>query len=134
MTYQDVQAASVTSYGGWKYSSTSTDPIRLSQYDSSGIDYVDRFHIWRRAWARATMFSSSIDEMIASLWMARIVNLGSKAIPLVVDEIRDEPSYLFLALPKMVGEDPVPEALYGDVEAICRFWVDWLEQDHVERG
>lgn len=134
MTYQDLQSAPLPDYGRWSYRSTSTDPVSYSKYENSEADYVQRFQLWVRAWERETRFSSAFGDYANSIWINRIVGLGSKAVPLVIQSIRGEPSFLFVALPRLIGVDPVPDALYGDVDAICRFWVDWLEQNDVEEG
>ena len=54
-----------------------------------------------------------------------IVNIGELAIPLILDELRVEPSLLFLALRRITGEDPVSPSDRGNIKSMVDAWLAW---------
>jgi hypothetical protein len=55
----------------------------------------------------------------------RIIGMGERAIPYILEELERAPDYWFWALYCITGEDPVPEADHGNLDAMTRAWVAW---------
>jgi hypothetical protein len=56
-------------------------------------------------------------------------NLGQAAIPLILAELKREPDVSwFTVLAAITGENPVPPALAGRVDAMAQTWLDWGRQ------
>jgi hypothetical protein len=56
-----------------------------------------------------------------------IVDRGERVLPLIAAELRREPSFIFLALEDITGENPVPEVALGNLQATTDAWLAWLQ-------
>jgi hypothetical protein len=79
-------------------------------------------------WYDETLFTSSIDEMRRSAALAQIINFADSAAPRVIREIEKQPSYLFLALEKIFGINPIENRDRGNIRAMCGAWVEWYQK------
>ena len=80
---------------------------------------------WRQERPR---FSSSLAEIIACPSYLRIIAMGRKALPLIMERLEregDEPDHWCAALEAITGEDPVPEESVGDTVGIAKAWLAW---------
>lgn len=82
-----------------------------------------------KEWDRDTLFLSSTTMMTDHPAFRAIVALGRDAVGPIVERLARDPSWLVLALPRITGENPVPDADAGDLSAIVASWVEWLRQD-----
>ncbi len=79
-------------------------------------------------WRTQTRYHSSLTEMVTHPAYQRIIGMGADAIPLMLQELVREPNHWFWALKSISGEDPVPDEIRGDIEAMSRAWLDWGQQ------
>ncbi len=79
-------------------------------------------------WEYNTGTSSSVDAIISDEGFLRIVRLGPKVVPMILAELRDKPSLLFVALHEITDEDPVLDEHCGDIIAMTNDWLDWGKQ------
>jgi hypothetical protein len=87
-----------------------------------------RFRELVRQWKEATMFRSSIHDMVSHPAYLQIIGMGKEALPLLVDELRREPDHWFVALQAITGANPIPASVQGDVEKLTQAWLTWAEQ------
>ena len=76
-------------------------------------------------------YSSSIAELIACPSYLRIIALGPIAVPLILEQMRqegDDPDHWHAALEAITGENPVPEDARGDTVRIAEAWIAWSEE------
>ena len=95
-------------------------------------DYVDRFYELLAAWKMETVFQSSAREKMASPAFAELCNLGPKAIPLIIRELRIRPGFIFLALHVITRENPVPAHARGRVDEAVEAWLSWAERNSID--
>ena len=57
-----------------------------------------------------------------------IVARGDRVIPLIAAALRNDPSFIFLALEDITGENPVPEGARGNLSETVRAWLNWLSR------
>ena len=72
--------------------------------------------------------SSSMAEIIACPSYLRIIGMGWRALPLIIEQLEhegDEPNHWCAALEAISGEDPVPENAHGDTVSIAQAWISW---------
>jgi len=100
-----------------------------ARYNKSEDDYVQEFYRLLRKWRYETLTSSSGTEMISRQEFTRIVALGKKAVPLIIDEIRTNPDYVMAALPLITNEDPVPDNVRGNMTEMANAWIAWYERE-----
>jgi len=55
----------------------------------------------------------------------QIIGMGRSAIPLLLDELQQEPDHWFWALSAITGEDPVPLHMRGNVAGMTESWLKW---------
>ena len=102
-------------------SATSTN----SRYRPRSSDYIDYFYSNLRKWESETSVISSVAEIQKHRSFVSIVNIGELAVPLILDELRVEPSLLFLALRRITGDDPVSPSDRGNVKSMVDAWLAW---------
>ena len=76
-------------------------------------------------------FSSSLSAMIACPAYLRIIAMGIRALPLIMEQLEresDAPDHWGAALQAITGEDPVPEESRGDTVGIAKAWLEWNEK------
>ena len=76
-------------------------------------------------------FSSSLAEMIACPAYLRIIAMGAAALPLILEQLRqeaDDPDHWHAALEAITGENPVPEDGQGDTVRMAEAWIAWEEE------
>ena len=72
--------------------------------------------------------ASSIAEIIACPSYLRIIGMGWRALPLIIEQLEregNEPDHWCAALEAVTGEDPVPEDAQGDSVRIAQAWLAW---------
>lgn len=79
-------------------------------------------------WLEDIEFDSLPDEMKGHETFREIVGEGSRVVPLIASTLRKSPSFLFLALEEILGEDPVPEEAYGNLDTTVASWLQWLQR------
>jgi hypothetical protein len=85
-----------------------------------------RFQIVLRKWREATEVISNPMEACSSPYFHEIVQMGSSAYTLILDEIKRDPDVsLLAALEKITGVDPISPDAYGDLEKMVCSWIDW---------
>ncbi|MEO8455262.1 MAG: hypothetical protein ABI454_08880 [Sphingomicrobium sp.] len=99
----------------------------LGRYPQHRHDYVDVFFKSLTAWRSETAHLSFAEDKIASPHFQKIVSLGEHVVPLIVNELRHEPSFLFLALEEITGEDHVAPNSYGKPKEMVNDWLQWYQ-------
>ena len=78
------------------------------------------------AWKRDTGHLSVEGEIARHEAYQNIIRMGERAIPLILEDLRQEPHHWFIALNTLSGESPdFPEESRGNIEAQADVWVEW---------
>lgn len=85
------------------------------------------FHNLASQWKEATQFVSSVTEMVTDPAYQQIIGMGKAVLPFIFAELRREPDHWFWALQAITGENPVPPADRGRIQAMTQAWLDWAE-------
>ncbi len=59
----------------------------------------------------------------------KIIDMGKPAIPLILKKLQEKPCYIFYALEKITGEDPVPKKHATNYGLIKNDWLKWGKQN-----
>lgn len=97
----------------------------------------ERFNVLRETWCSQTRLSSSLHADAARPAFREIVAMGQTTIPLILEDLRQDPSWLLMALFEITGENPlevpVPEVSDGfmklDFTAMKDGWLRWGERE-----
>jgi hypothetical protein len=81
-----------------------------------------------RQWLEDSLFDSLPDRMRRYQSYQRIVAMGDRVVPLIAAELRQEPSFLFLALEEITETNPVPKSATGNLKQTVDAWLSWLRR------
>lgn len=84
-------------------------------------------------WRSEAGYSSSLVEKRAHPMYQRIVDMGEEAIPLLLEEIQSRPSFVFMALHDITGEDPIVPEHRGRTAAMVEDWLRWGTEHGLRR-
>lgn len=84
-----------------------------------------RFNDLADTWKNETRFFSSVSDIIIHPAHLRIIAIGPKAVPLILDRMKQERDLWFWALNFITGENPVTKDIRGNVKAMSEAWLDW---------
>lgn len=83
------------------------------------------FQILAQEWKTSTAHLSSITEISIHPAYQRIIGMGEKAVPFILQEMADTPYHWFWALKAITGEDPVPPEHRGRIKLMTEDWLAW---------
>lgn len=55
----------------------------------------------------------------------QIIEMGERAIPLILEDMQDHPGHWSMALQAITGENPVPKVAAGHVNEVADAWTEW---------
>jgi hypothetical protein len=88
------------------------------------------FEKYYKKWQNETRFLSSTQAMKKNKNFQKIVKLGQNVVPCIIDQLREEPSFIVMALRAITGTCPeIPEKHLGHILEISNDWIEWY--DHV---
>ena len=94
-----------------------------SRHESS---LEEKFQDYAAAWKRDTGHLSVEGEIATHEAYQSIISMGAPAIPLILEDLRQEPHHWFIALDELTGESPeLPEEDWGSIDALSDAWVKW---------
>ena len=76
-------------------------------------------------WRDETGILSSTSQKTNHPAYRQIIGMGDKAIPLILEELKQRPSHWFVALRSITGENPAPPEAAGYVEILADAWIKW---------
>jgi hypothetical protein len=87
------------------------------------------FSLLAEQWRRDTQHLSQISKKVAHPAYFRIMGMGERAVPLILEALRDRPAYWFAALKATANVDPVP---VGANPSVAReAWLDWGRKEEL---
>lgn len=90
---------------------------------------LDRLELAISAWKRRASFYSLREQKVAVPEYKAILEFGGAAIPVIFADLKREPSYLFLALQEITGDNPVYDGIRGDLNAMVGAWIQWIQSE-----
>ena len=92
-------------------------------------DVAQRFQALATRWIATTRYRSNTQALRNHPVYQELVALGEPVVPLILMELgRQLTVSWFVVLTGITGENPVPPALAGQVDATARAWIDWGRQ------
>ena len=87
-----------------------------------------RFQELVREWKSRRSASSSVAEIVSHPAYQRIIGMGERAVPLILNQLRLEgskPAHWFWALNAITVEQPVSQSDRGDLVKMSQAWLEW---------
>lgn len=107
---EDIQVGSIS----WRKQDTMVDR-----------ELEQRFKKLAQKWKRETVNISSIQQMVLHPAYQEIIAMGSKVIPMILNELKRKPDFWFWALRSLTRTNPVTKEMRGDLMAMREAWLDW---------
>ena len=85
----------------------------------------ERFQQLVSRWSEDTSFMSSMSDMVAHPAYLEIIEMGERAVPLLLLELKNRSGHWFSALSTITGENPIPAESRGRFEEMSEAWLDW---------
>jgi hypothetical protein len=89
----------------------------------------ERFKRLAAEWKVQSRYLSNSAQMAMLPPYQRIIGMGPSVVPLILEELRQEPDHWFWALESITEENPVPVESLGKVRLMARAWVNWGERE-----
>ena len=83
------------------------------------------FHSLAERWRQETGMHSSIPKIAMHPAYQRIIGMGEKAVPLILQELQNQPDHWFWALNTITGENPIPPEAAGNIRLMTEAWLEW---------
>ncbi len=103
--------------------------LRLDEDFFENVYLKDKFANLYKAWITNTRLQSSVFSIIEDHNFKRIIEMGEKAIPLIIEEINKNPSTLVWAL-NIITSTTISSNQRMTVTEACRRWVKvWKDKN-----
>jgi hypothetical protein len=91
-------------------------------------DVVATFNDLYSKWKEETSVISSTD-IFDNIYYQEIIALGKAILPTLIDKLNGSSTFLFLALYRITGENPVQPEHHGDIAAMTGEWKNWWTEN-----
>ncbi len=89
-----------------------------------------RFDFLNSIWKNETLFSSSVSDITNNSAYRSIIDLGQDAIPLIINDLKNNDSNWFYALEALTGQNPIRETHRGMVQLMKNDWLEWAKKNY----
>jgi predicted DNA-binding antitoxin AbrB/MazE fold protein len=90
-----------------------------------GTELRRQFEDLSAQWKEETRYLSSTTDIATNGAYQRIIGMGMPVVPLILEDLRNQPFHWFWALNAITAEDPVSETMRGQVREMARAWISW---------
>lgn len=129
MTYMQPMLSTTDSSRRLVMRGRSTSSQSSGRYAPSSADFVSLFYGLLRRWQRETAFYSDPDKITSHPCFLKMVQIANLALPLIIDELRSNPSLLVWVLDDAFADKPYSEEDLGDISAMTNAWIAWAERN-----
>jgi len=96
--------------------------VRVHDHES---DFQQRFARLVAEWKVGRGHSSKLKDLAMHPAYQQIVGMGERAVPLLIEEMKERPDQWDWALRAITGTDPVPPESWGKLKDIAAAWIAW---------
>ena len=76
-------------------------------------------------WREETGMLSSVSQITMHPAYQRIIGMGERAVPFILQDLEKRPDHWFRALQAITGENPVPSEAAGNLRQMTEAWLNW---------
>ena len=88
-------------------------------------DFQQRFLRLVAEWKLGRGHSSKLKDLAMHPAYQQIIGMGERAVPLLIEEMKERPDQWDWALRAITGADPVPPESWGKLKDIAAAWIAW---------
>jgi hypothetical protein len=101
------------------------DTMTTSSPPTPRYDVRERFQRLAAKWKEQSRHMSNSAQMAMLPSYQQIIGIGDPAVPLLLEELRQEPDHWFWALEAITLQNPVRTEVAGKVRLMALAWVEW---------
>lgn len=103
--------------------------INIPQTASFNEVFFDelKFQLLAENWKEESRFYSFTKQSTELPSYQAIIEMGDSALPFIFKEMVNEPNHWFVALKKIVGENPVLPEHKGNLQLMTNDWLQWAK-------
>ena len=94
----------------------------------SRYNFQSEFYNLLVNWRNEVRHSSFVAEIAMNPNYQKIIGMGEKVVPLLLQELERRPEHLFWALKAITGADPVQPHQRGKVRDMAQAWLLWASE------
>ena len=87
--------------------------------------FRDEFQTLATEWKRDAAGKSRLDQIVSHPAYMAILTMGRRALPLILEDLQQEPHHWFPALRAIVGDSPIRPEHAGHVASMTEAWLSW---------
>ncbi len=88
----------------------------------------ERFRGLSRRWREDTQWLSSTTEIAMHPAYQAVIGMGPEALPMILEDLRNNSGHWYWALKAISNEDPVPPRDRGAIKKMKGAWLRWGEE------
>jgi hypothetical protein len=88
-------------------------------------ELAEKFYSLAAQWQSDVEGMSSTAQMSQHPAYQEIVSMGTKVVPLLLQELKQNPLYWLLALSEITGANPIKPEQRGRVKQMAEAWIEW---------
>jgi hypothetical protein len=88
-------------------------------------ELAEKFYSLASQWQSDVEGMSSTAQMSQHPAYQEIIGMGTKVVPLLLRELKQNPLYWLLALSEITGENPIKPEQRGRVKQMAEAWIEW---------
>lgn len=108
-----------------EFSSPNTAKNSLNNNAEISTEVVEKFYALASDWEKEVSGLSSTAQMSEHPAYQEIINMGTKIVPLLLLELKNNPLYWLSALSAITGENPIKPEQRGRVKQMASAWIEW---------
>ncbi len=103
--------------------------INIPQTSSLNGAFFDelKFQLLAKNWKDESRFFSFAKQSTQLPSYEAIIEMGDSALPFIFKEMAHEPNHWFVALKKIVGENPISPEHVGNIQLMTNDWLQWAK-------
>jgi hypothetical protein len=86
------------------------------------IVYKKLYQLWRDE----TINISSMKKFDNKYYKI-IISLGRNIVPVLIEQLREGPAHLYIALQQITGVNPIKKEHYGNMHEMANDWICWYD-------
>ncbi|GHT51880.1 hypothetical protein FACS189440_21370 [Bacteroidia bacterium] len=91
----------------------------------TGLILRSNFEEYLAKWEKNTLFYSFSNQIIKDIYFQKIIAMGERVVPLIVEKIKQKPSTLVWAL-NIIYDTKISSKPETTIEKACKLWVKSL--------
>jgi len=91
----------------------------------------EKFKRLLNEWQEEAIFMSSMTEMVMLRSYQAIIGMGPAVVPIIINELKQNPDYLFWALEAITGVNPVLPEDEGNLGRMTNAWIEWGQENSI---